>query len=171
MSAKYETVDFKLSEVFDSEGWRITARRKLWAKGNFTTSAELGALKGAALGGFRGCESLGVEAAAAAGYGGKLLTGDVYAGLTLARREHEDDCYHNRLELVLGYSPDGKWFWTGQIWSERGDTDKSDKVEIMRMRRFKQAELGVGLRREVSGEFDETALVFALAFRPVFADR
>ena len=166
VSAKYERVDFSDHNVFDSDGWRITARRRLWSSSGFITSAEIGVLEGAALGGFRGCESRGLEAGFGAGYSGHLAGTDFYTGLTIARREHEDDCYHDRLEAVLGYTQDKKWFWTGQLWSERGENDQSDKVELMLSRRFRQFEIGVGYRKEVSGEFTESASVLALSFQP-----
>ena len=52
-----------------------------------------------------------------------------------------------------------------QYWLERGDNGESDKLELMVSRQVMDFELGVAARREVSGAFDETALVFSLAYR------
>lgn len=165
LSGKYERVDFETSNVFDSDGWRITGRRKLWSGKTWVTSAEVGLLEGAALGGFRGCESLGMEVAAGLGWSTQSRFGNFYASGTIARRQHSEGCFHDRFEGVFGYTLPSSRILTYQLWSERGETDRSDKMEIMMSQRFGVVEPGIGIRREVSGEFEESALVFAISAR------
>lgn len=166
LTAKYERVDFDTSQAFDSEGWRVTARRRLWQSGAFSAAGEIGLLEGAAIGGFRGCESLGAELSAGLGYSISSHLGDVYAGGTLMRREHEGGCFHDRFEGVLGHTDPEGWIWTLQLWSERGKDDRSDKAELMLSRRWGRFEPGIGYRKELSGEFEESAMVVSLAVRP-----
>lgn len=166
LSGKYERVDFDTSEVFDSDGWRISARRRLLQKHGFVASGEFGILEGAALGGFRGCEKQGVELGAGLGWSGETSIGSIHTGGMVSRREHDGGCYHDRFEGIIGFTGKDNWTRTFQIWSERGEEDRSDKIEFMLSRQFGRFEPGFGLRREVSGEFEESAMVVSLAFRP-----
>ena len=166
VSAKYERVDFETSNVFDSDGWRLTGRRQLWSGQTWVSSVEFGVLEGAALGGFRGCEDSGLEVGAGAGWSDTTRLGDVYIGGMVSHRAHESGCYHDRFEGVIGYTPPEGLTWTVQLWSERGEDDRSDKIEIMMSKRFDRFEPGIGYRKEVSGEFEESALVVSIAFRP-----
>ncbi len=171
LSAKYERVDFEDSSPFDSDGWRVTARRRVLSQGRWIASFEGGLLEGAALGGFRGCESLGGEIGAGLGFGTTLENEEqIYAGVSVARREHQDDCYHNRFEAVYGATSPSGWTWTYQFWAERGEDDKSDKFEVMLSRQFGMLEPGIAFRREIGGDFEETAVFVSLAFRARLAD-
>lgn len=165
LTGKIEQVDFNLSDVFDSTGYRATARRKLSNQGAWVTSAELGILEGAAIGGFQGCESTGAELNFAVGRSGPTLIGDLYGGVMVGRREHSEGCYANRLEAVIGYTAKSGWIYTGQIWSQRGTQVDSDKIELIVSRKFGPFELGFGSREEISGEFDETAAIFSVSLK------
>lgn len=165
LTGKYERVDFDESNVFDSDGWRTTIRRRLWSSQGFSTVVEAGVLEGAAIGGFQGCESLGLEVSSGIGYSKPTLIADFFMGVTVARREHQDDCFRNRAEWVFGLvEPDGS-AWTAQLWSERGKGTVSDKVEIQWSRRFGSFEPAFALRTEYGGAFDESAAVISLVYR------
>ncbi|MAK60842.1 MAG: hypothetical protein CMK09_07680 [Ponticaulis sp.] len=165
LSGKFEQVDFSRSNVFDSTGYRLTARRKIWSSGNWSSTAGAGILEGAAIGGFRGCESFGGEVNAGIGRSGTLWDRSYFSSLTIVHRQHSDACSMNRLEFILGITRDSGWTNTFQYWSERGDTGQSDKIEFMVSRQFGPIEVGSATRTEISGEFDETALVLSLAYR------
>lgn len=165
LSGKFESVDFSRTNVFDSTGYRLSARRRLWSNEHWSTTAEFSILEGAAIGGFRGCESFGAELNAGIGHSGTLRDRPYYAGLTLIRREHSENCGMNRAEFVFGIQRKSGWSNTFQYWTESGDPGRSDKIEMMVSRRFGPFELGSATRTEVSGEFDETALVFSLSYR------
>ncbi len=165
LSAKYEQVDFDTSSVFDSSGYRVYARRRIWAANGWSATTGAGLLEGAAIGGFQGCESLGGEIGAGLGHSGQLGSRDYFIGANISHREHRDSCQTNRTELVIGLlNPDG-FNVTHQYWLERGDNGESDKLELMVSRQIMDFEIGVAARREFSGAFDETALVFSLAYR------
>lgn len=166
LTGKIERVDFDGSDVFDSTGYHTTVRRKLWTHGAWVSSAELGLLEGAAIGGFQGCESVGGELNFAVGRSGPTIVGDLYGSVMAGRREHQAGCYANRLEAVIGYTAKSGWIYTGQYWSQRGTQPDSDKYEVMISRKIGKFELGIGSREEVSGEFDETAFVVSVAVRP-----
>lgn len=165
LSAKYETVDFSTSNVFDSEGWRVAARRRIWANEKWSSTGEIAILEGAAIGGFRGCDAMGGEISLGVGRTFKLGRYEGYSGLNVGRREHDGGCYHDRLEAIISLQPQPNVYWTAQLWSERGEDDRSDKIDLTRSFVFGQFEFGLGVRQEVSGEFDETAAVLSLAFR------
>lgn len=165
LSGKFETVDFESSNTFDSSGVRLQARRGLWRGDFWSTTAALGYVEGAAIGGFRGCESRGAEVELGAGHSGFFGEDSYYAGLTLGHRSHENNCQTNRLEFVMGVSDADGFNYTTQYWSERGDNGNSDKIEFMVSRQFGAFEFGFASRYEIGGEFSEQAYVFSLAFR------
>ena len=165
VSGKFESVNFDASNAFDSDGVRVALRRSLWRSDFWSSAISLGYVEGAAIGGFRGCESRGGEIAFGAGQSGTLGEDTYFIGLTLGHRNHEDNCQTNRLEFVMGVSDDDGFNYTTQYWSERGDNGNSDKIEFMVSRNFQSIELGVAARREIGGEFEEQALVFSLAYR------
>ena len=165
VSAKVETVDFSRSNSFDSSGYRLSARRRVWTPGNWSFTAGAGVLEGAAIGGFRGCETFGGEISVGAGRSGKFRNSDYFAGATLLHRQHSGECYTNKLELVLGVVRPSGWTTTWQYWAEDGAAGESAKIELMTSQRLGQFEIGAATRTEISGNFDETALVLTIAFR------
>ena len=165
LSGKFETVDFKTSNVFDSSGYRLTVRRRLWTPGQWSFTAGAGVLEVAAIGGLRGCESFGGEILAGAGRTGKLRKSSYFTGITLLHRQHSAGCYTNKMELVLGIVRENGWTNTWQYWMEEGAAGKSAKIELMTSKRLGPLEIGAATRTEISGEFDETAVVLSIAYR------
>tara|TARA_B100001179_G_scaffold224617_1_gene203549 strand:+ start:367 stop:1029 length:663 start_codon:yes stop_codon:yes gene_type:complete len=165
VSGKIETVDFSTSNVFDSTGYRITARRRLWTPGQWSFTGEAGFLEGAAIGGFRGCENFGGEWNFGVGRSGQLKSGTYFAAATLGQRAHSGNCQTNRAEAVIGLVRPSGWTTTFQYWAEEGDAGRSEKVEFMTSVRLGKIELGSATRTEISGEFEETAFVLSLALR------
>lgn len=163
LTAKYEQVHFDTSDLFDHDGWRVSARRQLWATGPWSLTGELGMLQGQAVGGSNGCDQAGFEGALGFGWSGKSELGDSFAGLTLMSRQHENGCHHERVEAVAGYRDEKGWGWALQYWGERGAGTSSEKIDIARSYRHKWLEAGASLRQEISGQFDETALSLFLA--------
>lgn len=165
VSGKVETVDFSTSNVFDSSGYRLSARRRLWTPGKWSFAAGGGVLDGAAIGGFRGCESFGAEALFGAGRTGEFRESSYFTGVTALRRQHSEGCYTNKLELVFGIVRPSGWTTTWQYWAEDGAAGESTKIEVMTSKRLGGFELGAATRTEISGNFDETALVLSIAYR------
>ena len=165
ISGKYEQVDIDEFDFFDSEGWRLTARRRLWADDHWSVTAGGGFLEGAAIGGFRGCETLGTEFNIGAGRSGALFARNYYAGVTYAYRTHEESCEASRVEAVIGYHLTEDSEVILQYWGQRGDPGLSDKVEILNVHRFGPVGIGGGLRTEFGGDFEETSVVFSVSFQ------
>lgn len=165
LAGKFETVDFETSNAFDAYGYRLQLRRALWRSDFWSTTAAVGYVEGAAIGGRLGCESRGGEIELGVGHSGLLGEDTYFAGLTLGHRSHESDCQTNRLEFVMGVSDADGFNYTTQYWSERGDNGNSDKVEFMISRNIGPFEAGFATRYEIGGEFEEQAYVFSLAFR------
>ncbi len=165
LAGKFETVDFETSNAFDADGFRVQARRALWRNDFWSTTAAVGYLEGAAVGGRLGCESSGGEIEFGIGNSGYLGEDSYFAGLTLGHRSHENSCQTSRLEFVMGVSDADGFSYTTQYWSERGDNGNSDKVEFMISRDLGRFEAGFATRYEIGGAFEEQAYVFSLAYR------
>ena len=166
LTAKYEQVDFSDTNIFDRSGARLTARRSLFRTGNWVSAVEAGVLEGEAIGGLGGCEETGIEASLGGGWSGEMVRGPYYIGATLGHRAHDSGCSRNRLEVIAGFENlERNLHYTLQLWSERGDGADSDKIDMRVSRRIGRAEIGVGLREEMSGNFEETAAVVSLALR------
>lgn len=89
---------------------------------------------------------------------------DHFAFVDVVRREHEDSCFRNRLELGIGQNFQQKWQLITQFWLERGAGDaRSDKSEVSLVRKMDWADLTLAYRYEFSGRFDEKAFVIALS--------
>ncbi len=165
VAAKYEEQDFVASNIFDRTGARVTLRRQLYKQGDWSVAAEGGYLEGEAIGGLAGCSSPGFEARIGAGRGRVLANNTGFAALDLGVRSHENGCARARLETVLGYTDWDGWTYTAQVWLERGQGTRSDKVELLVSRLVGPVELAAGYRVEVSGAFEERATVLAIALR------
>ncbi len=168
VTAKAETVRFVDSEDFNAEGFRATVRKELYRGDRFVVSVEGGVLNGAAFGGAPdGCDTTGAEARVGAGWsGGFDEDREWFAFADLARRAHEGGCERDRLELGYGSRVVGDVYVVNQLWLERGSEDaRSDKIETAIVWRAGFADVSLAYREELSGRFDETGIVFAVAKR------
>lgn len=168
VTAKAETVLFDNNEDFNAEGFRATVRKELYRGNRFVVAVEGGVLNGAAFGGAPdGCDTTGAEARVGAGWsGGFEEEREWFAFADLARRAHEGGCERDRLELGYGSRVVGEVYLVNQLWLERGSGDaRSDKLETALVWRAGFADVSVAYREELSGRFDETGIVFAVAKR------
>ena len=130
LTAKAETVTFPDASDFDGDGFRVTLRRAIFRKERFLVSAEGGAVQGAAIGGAAGCDGFGGEARLGMAASGLLSERRWFAFADAARREFEDDCHRNRLEIGVGSEVYDNVYLLNQLWFERGtDNAESDKFE------------------------------------------
>lgn len=168
VTAKAETVLFENNEDFNAEGFRATVRKELHRGDRFVVSVEAGILDGAAFGGAPdGCDTTGAEARVGAGWSGGFEDDrEWFAFADLARSAHEGGCERDRLELGYGSRVVGDVYVVNQLWLERGSGNaRSDKLETAIVWRAGFADVSVACREELSGRFDETGIVFALAKR------
>ncbi|GAB5457463.1 MAG: hypothetical protein Hens3KO_04930 [Henriciella sp.] len=165
LSAKSEAVAYEDAEDFNAQGWRATARRRLFTYKGFVTAIEVGALQGAAIGGANGCETLGAEARIGAAWSGTWRKRETFAFSELVGREH-DGCQRQRFEFGLGQRVT-KNIWTiSQVWIERGSQNaESDKLQSELLWRQESWDFSLGYRQENGRQFDETGVFFAVARR------
>lgn len=164
LTAKAEAIQFTDASDFDSDGARVSLKRTLWQRNTFTLTAEAGAVYGAAIGGVRGCDTLGGEARLSAGVSGRWDGSDWYMFGDVATRAHGEGCWRDRLELGAGREIAHNLFLTNQIWIERGSEEsRSDKLETGFLYRTRWADVSFAYRQEVSGRFDEDGIVLAIA--------
>lgn len=166
LTLKAEQVRFQGNEDFTSEGFRATARRGLYQRGAIKVAVEIGAIHGAAIGGVRGCDRLGGEARLSTGMSGSWSGTDWYIFADAATRLHAEGCWRDRVEFGGAQEIAPNIFLTNQFWFERGSENaRSDKVETGLLWRRGEIDLSMAWREELSGRFEESGLVVALASR------
>ena len=164
LTAKAETLIFDEADDFNSTGYRLTLRRGFRQDKPVRLAVEAGLVGGEAINGFNGCEGLGGELRLSAGGGWQVKESDHFAFVDVVRREHEDSCFRNRLELGIGQTFQQDWQLITQFWLEHGSGDaRSDKSEVSLVRKMGWADLTLAYRYEFSGRFDERAFVVALS--------
>jgi hypothetical protein len=161
-------------------GWDVTLKTQSLVRTNFTyderSTYEAGvrksfvlgpgsvaAVQASVLGGESltgpACEGTGYEARAHYGVSRALGSGSVFADLGAAVRERGADCRRTLVDLTVGVDVGPTWQALGKVWSERGDGAESAKVEALLLRDFGDYDLGLGYRREISGQFEEEAIL------------
>lgn len=148
LTGKLEGVAYDDAEDFNAQGWRATARRKVFSRGNFIGSIEFGALQGAAIGGANGCETLGAETRAGLAWSGAWRKTDVFAFTEIAERVH-DGCQRHRFEFGYGQRATKNIWAVTQVWLERGTQNAaSDKVQTELLWKADTFEISLGYRQE-----------------------
>ena len=166
LTVKAEQVRFSGNRDFNAEGFRATLRRNLFRRDALIVSAEIGAVHGAAIGGVKGCDQLGGEARLSSGMSGSWSGTDWYVFADAATRLHAEGCWRDRLEIGGAQEIAPNLFLTNQFWFERGsESARSDKIETGLLWRIDALDLSVAWREELSGRFDESGLVIAIARR------
>lgn len=164
---KYERLQFDDFGEFDSDGWRITARRGFRLTDTIVASLESGVLEGEAIGGAAGCESFGAELRSGLGQSlqfGKKRKRNAFWFAEAAVRAHTDGCMRRRLELGYGQQAFRNVWAISQAWFDVGDENaSSSKYQFEYMWRTRMADLSLGTVSELGGNFQETSVFFALA--------
>lgn len=165
LTLKAEAVAYGDAEDFNAQGWRATARRRLYQKGTFLISAEAGLLQGAAIGGRNGCETLGAEVRGGSAWTGKWRKRETYVFGEVAARFH-NGCNRERYEFGIGQQATKNVWNVTQVWIERGSENaKSDKVQSEIIIRDGSIDYSLGYRNENGGRFQEESIFIALAKR------
>lgn len=108
------------------------------------------------------CQGLGYEARAALGASRKVFGREAFVNVETARRERSDGCTRGLAEVAVGMDVAPKWRALTKAWTESGDGARTAKVEAGLFREFGKYSAGLGYRREVSGEFEESGIVVSL---------
>ena len=167
LTGKLESVRYD-SGVSDADAYRVSVRRQLWsgAKG-WAIGAEAAAIHGTALAGVFGCQGWGGEARLSAGRSGTTRRGhDYYLFADAAWIRQEGGCDRQRFEFGYGIDLGEHVFTAQQVWLEYGRMSAdSVKSETQLGYHFPLADLSVGYREELGGEFDEQAVLIAVTVR------
>lgn len=167
VTAKTETVTYTDFEEFDRDAFRLTLRRKLLERGNWTLGAEAGPIYGSTATGFAGCDGYGFEARGGAGYSGAHKSGQrFYAFADAAYIRQENGCERMRAEFGYGSDLTDRVFVTQQLWIEEGNKSAdSIKLENQIGVHFGPLDVSLGYREEYGGQFEERAILVALVAR------
>lgn len=165
LTGKLETVTYPDSPLEDGEGVRVTVRRSLFRSDQLSVTAEVGALQGSAIGGFLGCDELGLELRGGVARSQKVFGRDTYVFGELIRREHEE-CRRDRLELGAGMRLSNRLWASSQLWIERRNPiAASDKMQLELLWREQRTDYSLGYRRELGNDFSEEGVFLAVARR------
>ena len=167
VTLKYERMNFDRFSEFSSDGWRASARRGYALGGGLVVSLEAGALRGEAIGGAAGCQSIGAEARAGIGQstriGGKWKA-DIFWFAEGALRAHDDGCNRQRLEIGYGQRAFQNVWLISQAWFDEGDRNaSSSKYQAEYLWRTPAFDVSAGTMFEFGGEFEESAIFLAVA--------
>ncbi len=169
VTLKYERVDFEEFSEFSSDGVRATLRRSFSLTPSVVASLEGGMLRGAAIGGAAGCETLGAEMRAGVGQSlqlGEKRKRDIFWFAEGAVRAHDDGCLRRRLELGYGERLTPNIWLISQAWFDVGTTNAaSSKYQLEYLWRAGALDISAGTLLEFGGEFEENAFFIALARR------
>lgn len=108
------------------------------------------------------CQGLGYEARASLGTSRSVFGREAFVNVEAARREREEGCTRELLEIAAGIDVAPKWRTLVKAWTEQGDGARTAKVEAGLFREFGKYSAGLGYRREISGEFEESGIVVSL---------
>lgn len=167
LNVQLEGLTFPDLAGFDQYAYRATLRRQFWRGGVWRAAVEGGVVGGEAIGGtIGGCDTVGGEARVSFGGGGRNKKGlDWFAFIDGAVREH-GNCRRQRIEAGYGQEVLTNWFTVNKVYLEEGDQNaRSAKVETMISRRFGHTDIGIGLRQEFGGNFQETGIIFSVERR------
>lgn len=167
LTGKVESVRYD-GGTSDADAYRVSVRHQLWsgAKG-WAFGVEGAAIHGNALAGIYGCQGWGGEVRLSAGRSGTTRKGrNYYLFADAAWIRQEGGCDRQRIELGYGSDLGEHFFTTQQVWLEYGRRSAdSIKTETQFGYHFPLADLSLGYREELGGEFDEQAILIAVTVR------
>lgn len=171
ISTQFDALTFPELAGFDQFAYRATARRQFWQSGIWRAAFEGGVVGGEAIGGtVGGCSSVGGEARVSLGAGGQnKRERDWFAFADVIIREH-GNCRRQRFEFGYGQEIFPNWYSVNKVFLEEGGGEssgdpRSAKLESVISRRFGRIDLGLGLRQEFGGRFNETGIIISLERR------
>lgn len=166
-----------------SEGWGVSAKiasqfrygvieddrftmeagvQRSFALGDRAAFAVKGSLLGAEALDGPDCQGLGYEARTAIGSSREVMGREAFLNFELARRERADGCTRALAEIAAGIDLAPKWRTLVKAWREDGDGAETAKVEAGLFREFGKYSAGLGYRREISGNYEESGVVVSL---------
>ncbi|WP_375209941.1 hypothetical protein [Hyphomonas jannaschiana] len=166
ITGKVETVRYD-GGTADADSYRISARKQLWSNDKgWSLGVEGAALRGTTLAGVFGCDGYGGEARASVGRSGVYKARNYYFFADAAWIHQEGGCDRQRFEFGYGTDLGGNFFSTEQVWLEYGSQSAdSIKTETQLGYHFPLADVSIGYREELGGEFDEQAILLAVTVR------
>ena len=166
LTAKSEAVTYQGFDAFDRDTLRLSLRRQLLQRGNWTLGAEAAVLDGSTSTGFTSCDGFGAEMRTGLGYSGKRKGRAFYAFGDVALIRQEQGCERWRAEFGYGSDLTEHIFLTQQIWFEEGNISaRSVKTESQIGVHWGPADVSLGYREEIGGAFEETAVLVAVVMR------
>lgn len=159
ISGKLETLWRMDKQFSDRTAGELSLRRQIHRTDTSVISVQLGALLGEALEGDV-CEGEGGEVRLSYGRNISLGTKAGYVVVEAAHRRR-GACDRNKVDLAFGVDLSEKWNFQAKAFAETGGGD-SLKLDAMISRKMRESYLGIGVREEVGGNFNETSLIMSV---------
>ena len=159
LSGKLETLWRLDAQFSDRTTGELSIRRQLYRTENSVVSIQAGALLGEALEGDT-CEGEGGEVRLS--YGRNLnLSGKAAYVVVAAAHRKRGTCDRNKVDFAVGVDLSENWNVQVKAFGETGGGD-SLKLETMLSQKIRESYLGIGVREEVGGQFNETGVFVSL---------
>lgn len=160
VTGKMETVWREEANYNDRSSGELGLKREIWQHGNWHLSGQTSLFVGEKLDDLA-CGGLGAEAGVAIGYSGEFSGKPLYAFAETAAGARQG-CEHVTVDAVIGMQPQPKWDVQFKAFSEQYPGREFLKMEVGVSRQVGENFLGVGIRKEVSGAFDEESAFMSI---------
>ncbi len=166
LTLKGEGMRYDTAADFNTEAYRVTLRRELYAYDRFLISGETGLVYSSASGVIGGCRGMGGEAGLSLGMSGVFRQLNWYAAVDGAYRSYENGCQTEKLDLVFGSEVTRGWYIISKLFVEQGSFSRdSVKTQTALLARFGPTDISLAYSEEIGGRFSETGLHISLARR------
>ncbi|MFC7290023.1 hypothetical protein [Hirschia litorea] len=160
VTGKMETVWRAEANYNDRSSGQIGAKREIWSKDAWHMTAQSTVYVGEKLDD-QSCGGFGGEFGVAAGYSQGWKNSKLYGFAEIATGARQG-CEHVTVDAVVGYQPDEKWDVQVKAFSEQYPGREFAKLEVGVSRRFGKSYMGVGMRQEMSGAFEENSVFMSI---------
>lgn len=160
VTGKVETVWREEANYNDRSSGEAGAKRRLWQSDTLSVAGQTTVFVGEKLDDLS-CGGFGAEVGVAVGYSNKIGGRPIYAFSEVATGARQG-CEHATLNAVIGFQPTEKWDLQVKAFSEQYPGREFFKLEMDISRKIGKQFVGIGVRNEVSGAFDETSAFMSI---------
>ncbi|WP_233355192.1 hypothetical protein [Hirschia maritima] len=157
---KLETVWRQHLNYNDRSSGKIGIRRPIWRRENWSIVGHSAFFVGEQLDD-QSCGGFGGEIGGAIGYSGKFNGKPAYA-FTNSAIGARQGCEHATTDFVVGIQPTKLWDIQVKAFAEKFPGREFVKMEIGASRKVQKSFVGVGIRKEISGAFEENSAFMSI---------
>ena len=160
VTGKWETVWRQHMGYNDRSSGKVGIRRQFWRRDNWSIVGHSAFFFGEQLDD-QSCGGFGGEVGAAIGYSGEFGGKQAYA-FTKSAIGARQGCEHATTDLIVGIQPAELWDVQIKTFAEKFPGREFLKMEVGVSRQIKESYVGVGVRKEISGAFEENSAFISI---------